>query len=86
MVRTAAILSDADLLSSVGLGEAWHEVQIDRLQQEIGRPIDPAENPIFIEHVVGPGFLSPGGLLLAANLEHIGAQVRRLAAASANPG
>lgn len=73
--RLAAILSDADLLSSVGLTEQWHEVQRDRLQRETGRPIRAKDDAAFIETIVGPGFLSPGARYFDTNLARIRATI-----------
>ena len=61
LVTLAALLSDADLLSSVGLTEQWRKVQRHRLEREAGRRIAPSEDVAFFDHVVGPGFLSAGG-------------------------
>jgi hypothetical protein len=67
----AAVLSDADLLSSVGLSVRWNQVQHHRLEREIGRSICPSEDLAFFERIVGPGFLSLGGRTFDANLGRI---------------
>ncbi len=71
LLPLAALLSDADLLSSAGLTRAWARVQGDRLARESRRPIGKAEWRHFLDDIVGPGFLSDGGRHFAANLARI---------------
>ncbi len=73
----AAILSDADLLSSVGLSPAWYRVQETRLEQEAGRPAAPGDAQRFLQDIVGPDFLSPAGRMFSANLAAIRRSVCR---------
>jgi hypothetical protein len=75
LAALAAILSDADLLSSVGLTLGWYRVQQSRLERETGRPYEPGESTQFFTEIVGPDFLSAPGRVLSANL----AAIRRLA-------
>ncbi len=75
----ARILSDADLLSSAGLTLRWHEVQVARLAREAGRPLSPSDNRAFFDHVVGQGFISPGGAYFAPNLARIRQAVQQRA-------
>jgi hypothetical protein len=74
-----AILSDADLLSSVGLTPAWYRVQEDRLQREAGRPSAPDEAERFFRDIVGPDFLSEPGRVFSANLAAIRRAIDRAA-------
>lgn len=67
----AMILSDADLLSSVGLTPAWYRVQHARLEREAGRPHEPKERDRFFRDIVGADFLSEPGRLFSANLTAI---------------
>ena len=83
IARLAAIVSDADLLSSVGLTERWHEVQRSRLEQEIGYRISAQEDATFIDAVVGARFLSPGAQYFDGNLARIGTAIREAVAAEA---
>jgi hypothetical protein len=71
LAELAAMLSDADLLSSVGLTRKWNRVQHRRLEQELGCRVSPLADSIFLETVVGPGFLSPGGQYFDGNLARI---------------
>ena len=71
LVPLAAMLSDADLLSSAGLTVRWHQVQRERLERELGHPISPADNAAFFDGVVGPGFLSGPGRHFTPNLVRI---------------
>jgi len=71
LVELAAVLSDADLLSSAGLTVHWHRVQLDRLERELGHHIAPAEDLWFFEQIVGDDFLSPGGHHFLPNLVRI---------------
>ncbi|MBS0559731.1 MAG: hypothetical protein JSR21_06730 [Proteobacteria bacterium] len=64
----AGILSDADLLSSVGLTVAWYEVQKSRLEREWGQKQRRADSLRFFRDIVGPGFLSAPGRVFAPNL------------------
>jgi hypothetical protein len=77
LIHTAAVLSDADLLSSFGLTEKWHRVQIGRLEHEIDSQITPTEDLLFVEQVVGPAFLSPGAHIFSANLTQICRAIRQ---------
>ena len=70
-LEMAAILSDADMLSSVGLNQSWHRTQVGRLERELGRPIPLAEDIAFFDAIVGDGFLSPGGAMFDVNLRRI---------------
>ncbi len=71
LASLAAILSDADLLSSVGLTTEWYRVQETRLAQEAGRPAPPGESGRFFRDIVGPDFLSAPGRAFSANLAAI---------------
>lgn len=71
LAELAAVLSDADLLSSAGLTLRWHRVQLARLARELGRAIPPADDLRFFERIVGDDFLSPGGRLFSPNLARI---------------
>jgi hypothetical protein len=75
LAALAAILSDADLLSSVGLTIGWYRVQQSRLEREADRPYEPGESAQFFREIVGPDFLSAPGRVLSSNL----AAIRRLA-------
>lgn len=79
----AAILSDADLLSSVGLTEQWHDVQRRRLEQETGCRIRAKDDATFIDLIVGNRFLSPGAQYFDNNLARIRAAISEAAAAEA---
>lgn len=76
LARLAAVVSDADLLSSVGLTERWHDVQRSRLEQEIGRSISAKDDAAFLDVVVGSRFLSPGAQYFDGNLARIGGAIR----------
>jgi hypothetical protein len=67
----AALLSDADLLSSAGLTRSWAAVQGRRLAHENQMPVGRAEWRRFFRDIVGPGFLSAGGHHFAGNLAWI---------------
>ncbi len=67
----AAILSDADLLSSVGLTVAWYRVQQARLEDEAGRRYPAVESLRFFRDIVGPDFLSAPGRVFSRNLAAI---------------
>jgi hypothetical protein len=67
----AAILSDADLMSSVGLTVGWYRVQETRLEQEADRPAEPGDAERFFSDIVGPDFLSDAGRVFSANLAAI---------------
>ena len=67
----AAILSDADLLSSAGLTPRWHQVQRGRLEREIGQRIPPAADLAWFDKMVGGHFLSMGGNHFTGNLRRI---------------
>ena len=71
LVGLAAVLSDADLLSSAGLSMRWHQVQLARLERELGFPILPAEDAAFFSEIVGDDFLSLGGRYFTPNLVRI---------------
>jgi hypothetical protein len=77
MAAMAGVLSDADLLSSVGLTMDWHLKQLHRLERELGRLISPAEDLRFFEAIVGPDFLSSGGRVFSENLNRIRELVRQ---------
>ena len=68
LARLAAMLSDADLLSSVGLTAAWYHVQLARLESEAGKPHDPADSARFFTAIVGPDFVSLPGRVFSPNL------------------
>jgi hypothetical protein len=68
LAALAQILSDADLLSSVGLTTAWYRVQQQRLEREAGRPYACGESERFFSDIVGPDFLSAPGRVFSANL------------------
>jgi hypothetical protein len=67
----ATILSDADLMSSVGLSIGWYRVQETRLEQEADRPAEPGDAERFFNDIVGPDFLSEPGRVFSANLAAI---------------
>jgi hypothetical protein len=67
----ATLLSDADMLSSVGLTVGWYRVQEARLKQEAARPADPGDGERFFSDIVGPGFLSDAGRVFSINLAAI---------------
>jgi hypothetical protein len=71
----AAILSDGDLLSSAGLTRQWHEVQVARLERERGRRMGAQDDAEFLDGIVGPGFLSPGGRYFEPNLARLRARL-----------
>jgi hypothetical protein len=77
----AVTLSDADLLSSAGLTEDWHRVQLERLQSETGCHISPADDVRFFERLVGADFLSRGGRFFSPNHKRIPDATHRGAAA-----
>ena len=77
LVALASILSDGDLLSSAGLTQQWHQVQVSRLERETGRPIGAGDDMAFLERIVGPGFLSPGGRYFDPNLARLRAALGR---------
>ncbi len=81
LASLAATLSDADLLSTAGLTWRWSRMQQGRLGRELGRTLTPAENLAFLEGIVGPGFLSPGGRAFDPNLRRITAACRAQAGA-----
>ena len=76
LASLAAPLSDADLLSGSGLTWQWSRVQQGRLGRELGRTLTPVENLAFLEGIVGPSFLSPGGHAFDPNLRRITAACR----------
>jgi len=71
LTALAAVLSDADLLSSAGLTVRWSQVQRSRLEREVGHSIAPGEDLAFFDRIVGPGFLSVGGRCFNVNLVRI---------------
>jgi hypothetical protein len=73
----AAVLSDADLLSSAGLTPDWHQVQVERLRRETGGRITPEDDLRFFDRVVGTDFLSPGGRVFSPNLTRLRRAVHR---------
>jgi hypothetical protein len=81
LTQLAAVLSDADLLSSVGLTLCWHRVQLNRLERELGQRILPADDLRFFERIVGEDFLSSGGRHFSSNL----ARIRRAVQSAAAP-
>ena len=76
LAELAAILSDADLLSSSGLTLRWRQVQLARLERELGHRIPPAADLTFFDRIVADGYLSPGGRHFTANLLRIRQVVR----------
>jgi len=78
LAALAEILSDADLLSSVGLTAGWYRVQQQRLEREAGRPYETGESERFFSDIVGPDFLSAPGRVFSGNL----AVIRRTACAA----
>ena len=75
LLALAAMLSDADLLSSAGLTLQWHRVQVTRLERERGRRMGAADDAEFLDQIVGPGFLSAGGRYFDPNLARIRAEL-----------
>ncbi len=73
----AAVISDADMLSSAGLTTDWHHKQLSRLAREFGREISPAEDLRFFDEIVGQVFLSSGGQIFSGNLANIRETVRQ---------
>lgn len=71
LLRLAALLSDADLLSSAGLTPAWTRVQQARLEREQGRALGRPDLRQFLDTVVGPDFLTPAGRVFSPNLARI---------------
>lgn len=71
LLRLAALLSDADLLSSAGLTPAWTRVQQARLEREQGRALGRPELRQFLDTVVGPDFLTQAGRIFSPNLARI---------------
>jgi hypothetical protein len=71
LAALASVLSDADLLSSAGLTPQWHDVQVARLERERGRRMGASDDTEFLNEIVGPGFLSPGGRYFDPNLARI---------------
>lgn len=71
LLALAALLSDADLLSSAGLTRNWAAVQGERLADENRMPIGRAEWERFFQDIVGPSFVSAGGRHFGANLARI---------------
>jgi hypothetical protein len=67
----AAILSDADLLSSSGLTLRWRQVQRGRLERELGHRISAAGDLAFFDRIVADGYLSAGGQHFTPNLLRI---------------
>ncbi len=68
LAALAMILSDADLLSSVGLTVGWYRVQETRLEQEAERPAEAGDGERFFTDIVGPDFLSEAGRVFSPNL------------------
>jgi hypothetical protein len=71
LVRLAALLSDADLMSSAGLNAEWTQVQADRLALETGVAATPAGMLGFLDGLVGASFVSPQGRFMNRNLAAI---------------
>ncbi len=71
LLATAALLSDADMLSSSGLSIAWTRTQERLLAQERGRPASAADRQHYFERIMGADYLSPGGMMFMPNLERI---------------
>jgi hypothetical protein len=71
----AAVLSDGDLLSSAGLTRQWHGVQVARLERERGKRMGARDDVEFLDGIVGPGFLSPGGRYFDPNLARLRARL-----------
>lgn len=61
LAAQAAIMSDADLLSSGGLSARYHAIQCRRLGEELGCPVGAGSTLYFVDKVVGGSFLSPAG-------------------------
>jgi hypothetical protein len=76
LAELAAILSDADLLSSSGLTLRWRRVQRGRLERELGHRIPPADDLAFFDRIVADGYLSLGGQHFTPNLLRIRQAVR----------
>jgi hypothetical protein len=77
LAMLATLLSDADMLSSVGLTVGWYRVQEMRLEQEADRPAELGDSERFFSDIVGPDFLSDAGRVFSANLATIRRSVRR---------
>lgn len=67
----AALLADADLLSSAGLCVRWQQVQHARLEREMGRVMSHRDDLAFLDHLVGPSFLTAPGRWFGPNLTRI---------------
>jgi hypothetical protein len=80
LLRAAAILSDADLVGSSGLGVEWADVQDARYERETGVPASPASKAAFLEHLVGNYLSAP-----ARALEPGKARLQRHLAAKLSP-
>lgn len=75
VTELAAMLSDADLLSSAGLTPQWHQIQTLRFEHETGSRLSPSADLEFLNSVVGPGFLSVGGRYFDTNLARLRAAI-----------
>ena len=71
LAALAALLSDADLLSSAGLSVRWQIVQHTRLERELGRSMTHREDLAFLDHLVGASFISAPGRRFTPNLLRI---------------
>jgi hypothetical protein len=75
ITELAAMLSDADLLSSAGLTLQWHQIQTLRFEHETGSRLSPSADLQFLNSVVGPGFLSAGARHFDSNLANLRATI-----------
>lgn len=71
----AALLCDADIMSSAGLTPAYHNHLSRLVAAERGRPYSLQDSREFFSHVVGGSFASAAGKLLDSNLQAIRAAV-----------
>jgi hypothetical protein len=78
LLQLAALLSDADLLSSAGLSRSWSRVQWQRLAREGDHAPGKKAWHHFFEAIVGPDFLSHGGRHFSPNLARIRASMDNL--------
>ncbi len=71
LARMAAILTDADVLSSAGLTVDYAKEQTLKLGREWGRMLDEKDTLGFITHVVGGRFTTPEAKFFQPNLDRI---------------
>jgi hypothetical protein len=71
----AAMLADADILSSAALTHAYHVLQNAKLEAEIGRRFAPEEVLYFMDVIAGGDLASPAGQYLRPNFQAIRARV-----------